>query len=309
MKNNLLRIATRKSQLALWQAKFIKQQLQKNFPDLNIDLIPIHTHADKHLDTPLFKIGGKGLFVKELEEALLNNDADIAVHSVKDVPSVLPVGLELAVFCKRADPRDTFISKKFTSLCSMPLGATVGTSSLRRQCQIAKLRPDIHLESLRGNVDTRMTKIQNGLYDGIILAAAGLERLGLSNAIQEYFSTDVIIPAMGQGAIGIECRSDDVEIKKIILQLDDLMTRQCVEAERAMNKEFGGNCQTPVAGYAHIEGDQLYLQGMVGKPDGSLLLYAKGSGPFGDSETIGKTVAEKLFNQGAHEILSQYKSA
>jgi len=303
MLKNQIRIATRKSPLALWQAQFIKQQLQVLHPELNIEFVKIVTQADKFIHTPLSQMGGKGLFVKELEDALLQNHADIAVHSIKDLPSELPQELELAVFCKRDDPRDALISQKFLALKNLPPQAKVGTSSLRRQCQIAAIRPDLKLENLRGNVDTRLTKLKDGYYDAIVLAVAGLKRLQLEKTISEYFPTHEILPAMGQGAIGIECRKKDAATIDIIKKLDDLTTRQCITAERAMNKEFGGNCQTPVAGYATIINDQLTLQGLVGKVDGSLLLRATKTGHSDDAEKIGKDVACNLIEQGALEIL------
>lgn len=303
MSKNHLRIATRKSPLALWQAQFIKKQLQILYPELNIELVKIMTQADKFIHTPLSQMGGKGLFVKELEDALLKQHADIAVHSIKDLPSELPAELELAVFCKRDDPRDALISQKFLALKNLPSQAKVGTSSLRRQCQIAAIRPDLKLENLRGNVDTRLTKLKENHYDAIVLAVAGLKRLQLEQAISEYFPTHDILPAIGQGAIGIECRKDDNDTFNIIKKLDDLTTRQCITAERAMNKEFGGNCQTPVAGYATIINNQLILQGLVGKADGSLILRATKTGVPHDAEIIGNHVAQALFTQGAEEIL------
>lgn len=305
MKQRIIRIATRKSPLALWQANHIKQALQKIYPDIEIELIGMLTQADKLLSTPLAKIGGKGLFVKELENALLEQRADIAVHSIKDLPAQLPAELMLAVICEREDPRDVFVTEKQASLAELPVSAIIGTSSLRRQCQLLALRPDIITENLRGNVETRLQKLIEKKFDAIVLAAAGLKRLHQTNMIQEYFNPEKFIPAIGQGAIGIECREQDMQIRELIAVLDHLPTRYCVTAERAMNFQFGGNCQIPVAAYAMLKQDRLQIQAMIGKPDGSLILKSFKTGEPVDAEMLGYQVAEDLFAQGAREILQE----
>ena len=303
MKKNLIRIATRKSPLAIWQAETIQQALLTFYPDLTVTLVPLLTVADKFMDTPLAKIGGKGLFVKELENALLENQADIAVHSIKDLPAELPEKLMLAVICEREDPRDTFIATHFEHLAELPQAAVLGTSSLRRQCQIAALRPDLKFVNLRGNVGTRLQKLQQGNFDAIILAAAGLKRLNEEKMIREYFSVEKIIPAIGQGAIGIECRSEDHKTRELIAVLDDLPTRHCVLAERAMNAKFGGNCQIPIAAHAVIIKEQLHIHGMVGKIDGSEILRSFRSGKISEAEQLGSALADDLFTLGAAKIL------
>lgn len=304
MKKKLIRIATRKSPLAIWQAEYIQQALLSIYPDLQIELIGMQTIADKFLDTPLSKIGGKGLFVKELETALLENSADIAVHSIKDLPAEFPPNLMLATICEREDPRDVFIANRFENLESLPLGACLGTSSLRRQCQIAHLRPDLNFKNLRGNVGTRLQKLEHGEFDAIILAAAGIKRLQQEKKIRQYFPADKIIPAIGQGAIGIECRENDLPTQQLISVLDDLPTRHCITAERAMNAQFGGNCQIPIAAHAIIANNELHIHAMVGKVDGSEILRSYKKGRITDTEQLGIAVAEDLFAQGARKILA-----
>lgn len=300
-----LRIATRNSSLALWQANFIKSSLLKHYPDLNIQLISMLTKADRFLNMPLQKIGGKGLFVKELEQALISKNADIAVHSIKDLPAELPDALILSVVCQREDPRDVLVSNRFENFKTLPLEAIIGTSSLRRQCQLKKIRPDLIMENLRGNVDSRLKKMQEKNYAGIILAAAGLKRLNEENKITYFFSTDEMIPAIGQGAIGIECRKDDEETIKLISVLEDLPTRLSITAERAMNAQFGGNCQIPIAAHATIHQNELFIRGMVGKEDGSEILYAEKKGDAQQAENIGIALAEDLIAQGAYKILNK----
>lgn len=302
MNKTLLRIATRQSALALWQANHIKLQLLTLHPHLKIELIGITTSGDKTLDTPLNKMGGKGLFVKELENALLAGEADIAVHSMKDVPMELPAGLIIPVICEREDPRDAFISKNYPNLASLPSNSIVGTSSLRRSCQLQAVRPDLIIQPLRGNVDTRIRQLDEGKFDAIILAAAGLLRLGLKNRISECF--DSFLPAAGQGALGIECRSGDSDIMKIIAPLNHFPTFYCVSAERAMTRRLGGSCQVPIAAYATINQDQLTLQGLVGHPDGSLLLQSQSQASVHEAEKLGEHVAEDLLMKGAREILA-----
>lgn len=296
-----IRIATRKSALALWQAEYVKARLEQAHPGLKVSLVPMVSRGDKLLDAPLAKIGGKGLFVKELETALLENEADIAVHSMKDVPMDFPEGLGLFCICEREDPRDAFVSNTYDSLDALPLGSVVGTSSLRRQAQLLARRPDLKIHFLRGNVNTRLAKLDAGEYDAIILAAAGLIRLGFEARIRASISVDDSLPAGGQGAVGIECRTADAEIHALLAPLHHAETAARVTAERALNKRLNGGCQVPIACYALREGEQLWLRGLVGQPDGGLLLRAEGRGS--DAEALGVQVAEQLLAQGAEAIL------
>ncbi|NHC10895.1 hydroxymethylbilane synthase [Stutzerimonas degradans] len=298
-----IRIATRKSALALWQAEYVKARLEAAHPDLTVSLVPMVSRGDKLLDAPLAKIGGKGLFVKELETALLENEADIAVHSMKDVPMEFPAGLGLYCICEREDPRDAFVSNTYDSLDALPAGAVVGTSSLRRQAQLLARRPDLKIQFLRGNVNTRLAKLDAGEYDAIILAAAGLIRLGFGERIRSSIGVDESLPAGGQGAVGIECRSADSEVHQLLACLNDSATATRVTAERALNKRLNGGCQVPIACYAVLEGEQLWLRGLVGQPDGSLLLRAEGRAPAAEAEKLGVRVAEDLLAQGAERIL------
>lgn len=299
-----IRIATRKSALALWQAEYVKACLEQAHPGLLVSLVPMVSRGDKLLDAPLAKIGGKGLFVKELETALLDNEADIAVHSMKDVPMDFPEGLGLFCICEREDPRDAFVSNTFASLDELPAGSVVGTSSLRRQAQLLALRPDLKIHFLRGNVNTRLAKLDAGEYDAIILAAAGLIRLGFGSRIRASISVEASLPAGGQGAVGIECRSADAEIHALLAPLHHRETALRVTAERALNKHLNGGCQVPIACYALLEDEQLWLRGLVGQPDGGLLLRAEGRAPAADAETLGVQVAEALLAQGANAILA-----
>ena len=299
-----IRIATRKSALALWQAEYVKACLEQAHPGLLVSLVPMVSRGDKLLDAPLAKIGGKGLFVKELETALLENEADIAVHSMKDVPMDFPEGLGLFCICEREDPRDAFVSNTFASLDELPAGSVVGTSSLRRQAQLLALRPDLKIHFLRGNVNTRLAKLDAGEYDAIILAAAGLIRLGFGARIRASISVEASLPAGGQGAVGIECRSADAEIHALLAPLHHRETALRVTAERALNKHLNGGCQVPIACYALLEDEQLWLRGLVGQPDGGLLLRAEGRAPAADAETLGVQVAEALLAQGANAILA-----
>lgn len=298
-----IRIATRKSALALWQAEYVKARLEAAHPDLTVSLVPMVSRGDKLLDAPLAKIGGKGLFVKELETALLENEADIAVHSMKDVPMEFPAGLGLYCICEREDPRDAFVSNTYDSLDALPAGAVVGTSSLRRQAQLLAHRPDLKIQFLRGNVNTRLAKLDAGEYDAIILAAAGLIRLGFGERIRSSIGVDESLPAGGQGAVGIECRSADSEVHQLLACLNDSATATRVTAERALNKRLNGGCQVPIACYAVLEGEQLWLRGLVGQPDGSLLLRAEGRAPAAEADALGVRVAEDLLAQGAERIL------
>jgi hydroxymethylbilane synthase len=302
-----LKIATRESPLALWQAEHIRAQLQQVHPGLEVELLGMTTRADQWLQTPLAKIGGKGLFVKELEEAMLRGEADLAVHSMKDVPMDFPEGLKLETICEREDPRDAFVSNNFASFEELPEGAVLGTSSLRRQCQLMQIRPDLQVKSLRGNVNTRLRKLDEGEFDAIILASAGLQRLGFFSRITQYLETDICMPAGGQGAIGIEIRSEDDELAEILLPLAHSESTICVSAERAMNQHLNGGCQVPIAGYARLIGegsDKVRLQGLVGDASGETILRAEAEGAVEDAVKIGVEVAEQLLQQGAGEILA-----
>lgn len=307
MKNasQTIRIATRQSPLALWQAEFVKAELLKHHPALKIDLVGFTTRGDKILDSSLSKIGGKGLFVKELEQALLAGDADIAVHSMKDVPMEFPEGLGLSTICEREDSRDALVSSRQQNFSALPLGAVVGTSSLRRQCQIKHWRPDLQIRDLRGNVQTRLKKLDAGEFDAIILAAAGLNRLGLQARITEYLADTVSLPAGGQGAVGIETRTNDERIHELLKPLNHPDTALCVTAERAMNCRLQGGCQVPIAGYAIKEGSQLWLRGLVGTVNGSNILRAEQRGSMEHAEALGIQVAEQLLQQGADRILAE----
>jgi len=306
----VLRIATRKSALALWQAEFVKSELERFHPELTVELVPMSTQGDKILDTPLAKIGGKGLFVKELEQAMLDGRADIAVHSMKDVPVDFPEGLALHTICEREDPRDAFVSNTYKTIDELPKGAIVGTSSLRRQCQIKALRPDLEIRDLRGNVNTRLAKLDDGQYDAIILAAAGLIRLEMPERISDFISADISLPANGQGAVGIECRIDDEATKAFLSLLEHNETRMRVLAERAMNRKLQGGCQVPIGAYAEIEGDNLSLRGLVGAIDGSVILQDSVSGSVAQAEELGEQLADSLLAQGADKILAEvYRNA
>jgi hydroxymethylbilane synthase len=304
----VLRIATRKSALALWQAEFVKAELEKFHPTLTVELVPMITKGDIILDTPLAKIGGKGLFVKELEQAMLDGRADIAVHSMKDVPVDFPEGLGLHVICEREDPRDAFVSNTYENLNALPQGAIVGTSSLRRQCQIKALRPDLDIRDLRGNVNTRLAKLDEGQYDAIILAAAGLIRLEMPERIAQYIAAETSLPANGQGAVGIECRNDDDATKVLLAPLEHSPTRIRVVAERAMNRKLQGGCQVPIGAYAEIEGEQLTLRGLVGAVDGSEILKQSVAGHVDQAEQLGEQLADRLLALGADKILAQVYS-
>jgi hydroxymethylbilane synthase len=303
LKGNPLRIATRKSPLALWQAHHVRDALCRAHPRLQVELVEMTTQGDKILDTPLAKIGGKGLFVKELEQGLLEKRADIAVHSMKDVPVILPDGLHLPVILAREDPRDAFVSEKYAHLDELPRGAVVGTSSLRRQCQILARRPDLQIRSLRGNVGTRLSKLDAGEYDAIVLASAGLRRLDMEQRIRALLEPEIMLPAIGQGAIGIECRQDDRYTLELIEILNDAETHCRVVAERALNARLEGGCQVPIAGYAELESERLSLRGLVGKPDGSEMVRGSIQGMADDAEALGELLAADLLAQGAGELL------
>lgn len=300
-----LRIATRQSPLALWQANFVKDALESHFPELSVELVTMVTKGDIILDTPLAKIGGKGLFVKELESALLEHRADLAVHSMKDVPMEFPEGLGLAVICEREDPRDAFVSNQYTQLDSLPNGAVVGTSSLRRQAQLSAKYPHLVIKSLRGNVGTRLSKLDNGEYDAIILASAGLIRLGLSGRIRHFIEPGVVLPACGQGAVGIETRLDDEEVLSYVRVLNHAETAYCVMAERAMNTRLQGGCQVPIGGFATLEHGRVSLRALVGRLDGSEIIRAEGEALADSAEQLGVRIAEQLLAQGADQILAE----
>ncbi|MEX2367124.1 MAG: hydroxymethylbilane synthase [Pseudohongiellaceae bacterium] len=305
MISKVLRIATRQSPLAMWQAKHIQSRLQKAHPGLSVELLPMTTRGDRILDAPLAKVGGKGLFIKELEVALLENRADIAVHSMKDVPMEFPPGLHLPVICEREDYRDAFVSERHDSFEDLPQGAVVGSSSLRRQCQLRAVRPDIKISDLRGNVNTRLKKLEAGEFDAIILAAAGLKRLGMQGRIKQYLSPELCLPAGGQGAIGIECRTEDEGIMAMIKVLNSTEATFTVGAERAMNARLNGGCQVPIACLAELDSssNRLKLRGLVGDPSGLTILTSVRNGNAFEADKIGIAVAEELLSQGAGKIL------
>lgn len=298
----ILRIATRKSQLALWQANHVRERLLEHHPRLRVDLVKITTQGDKVLDTPLARVGGKGLFIKELEQALLDGRAELAVHSMKDLTVSLPEGLHIAAVCQREDPRDAFVSNSNTDLAQLPAGSRVGTSSLRRQCQLRAAFPSLKMIDLRGNVNTRLRKLDAEEFDAVILAAAGLKRLGLRDRIRTYIEPDQMLPAAGQGAIGVECRIDH-DVNALLAPLDHLVTRQCVHAERAVNEHLEGGCQVPIGGYAKVIGDSLHLRALVGYPDGRAIIRGEIRGPADQPEALGQKLAADLIDQGAQEIL------
>jgi len=304
MSPKTIRIATRKSPLAMWQAEHVAAELKRIHPGLQVELLGMRTQGDKILDTPLAKIGGKGLFIKELEQGMLEGQADIAVHSMKDVPVELPAGLHLAVIMQREDPRDAFVSNAFANFNELPEEARVGTSSLRRQCQLLEARPDLEVKTLRGNVNTRLRKLDDGEYDAIILASAGLIRLGFESRIRAKIGPELSLPAIGQGAVGIECRADDAEINALIAPLHDAQTACCVRAERALNLRLNGGCQVPIAGYAMLESGHLWLRGLVGEPDGSRIVRGEVEGTCEEAEQMGSGLAERLLEWGADEILA-----
>lgn len=300
-----LRIATRKSPLALWQAEHVAALLRENFADLDVELLPMSTQGDKLLDAPLAKVGGKGLFIKELEHALLAGAADIAVHSLKDVPVEIPAGLTLPVFLARGDPRDGLVCNHHDALAALPPGARIGTSSLRRKCQLLAARPDLHVDTVRGGVQTRLAKLDKGDFDALILAVAGLQRLGMAERVSEVLEPDVMLPAVGQGVLGIECRQGDERIESLIASLNDADCAARVSAERAMNHKLGGGCQVPIAAYAELDGGQLELRALVASIDGRRVLRARGRAPREQGERLGRSLAEELLSQGADAILAE----
>lgn len=298
-----IRIATRKSPLALWQAEEVSRQLKLHHPGIVIELVKIVSKGDKFLDAPLAKVGGKGLFVKELEQSMLDGDADIAVHSMKDVPMEFPPGLHLPVIMEREDPRDAFVSNQYQSLSDLPDNARIGTSSLRRQLQIKEAMPNAEMLDLRGNVNSRLEKLDRGDFDAIILASAGLIRLGFQGRISSNIEPEQSLPAIGQGAVGIECRENDQAMLELLLPLNHPQTHTRLKAERAMNHRLNGGCQVPIAGYATLQDDELYLRGLVGRPDGSEVVRGDIRGSAAEAEHLGLQLAEQLLAQGAEVIL------
>jgi hydroxymethylbilane synthase len=299
-------IATRGSKLALWQAEWVRSQLMKLNPSLDVELLKIKTTGDKITDVPLAQVGGKGLFVKEIEEAMLRGEADLAVHSMKDVPTELPPGLHLGAILVREDPRDAFISRgNKVSFNGLPSGANIGTSSLRRSCQLKSLRPDLTITSLRGNLDTRLRKLDEGQFDAIILASAGVKRLGFEGRITEILEPEVSLPAIGQGAVGIECRKDDEFINGLIGQLNHRETAICVRAERAFLKKLEGGCQVPIAAHARLTDGKITMEGLVGSVSGDRIVRGRDEGSPDEPEALGTRVAEDLLRRGADRILSE----
>ena len=305
----VITIVTRESRLAMWQAHHIRDRLSALYPNMTVKIIGTTTRGDQILDQSLSKIGGKGLFVKELEVALHNGSADIAVHSLKDVPMNLPDGFALACVTARENAQDAFISNQYASLEDLPAGAVVGTSSLRREAMLKKRYPHLKVHSLRGNLDTRLRKLDEGQYDAIILAAAGLKRLELQSRIRQLLPAETSLPANGQGALGIECRPNDAELLALLAPLAHPATALCVRAERAMNRALQGGCQVPIGAYAELHGDDVWLRGLVGSPDGQQILRAERQGPAATAEQLGQSVAEQLLAMGADKILREVYSA
>lgn len=302
---NTLKIATRKSPLALWQAEHVKKRLEQTHSDLTVELVSMTTEGDRFLDAPLVAVGGKGLFIKELEAALLEGRADIAVHSMKDVTIDLPEELALPVIMEREDTRDVFISNSYEKIEDLPATAILGTSSLRRQSQVKALYPEIELKDLRGNVGTRLGKLDNGEYDGILLAAAGILRLGMPERITQFLPHDLLLPAIGQGAIGIECRAGDDVVEKLIAPLNDEVTSLCVQTERAFSRRLFGGCQLPIAGQAMIGGDEVILNGLIARVDGSDVIQSEQKGSIDEIDSIGTSLAETLLDRGGDKILQE----
>ena len=300
-----LRIVTRESPLALWQAQFVRARLQDMHPGLNVGIKTVKTLADRFLHKSLAQMGGKGVFVKELEQALMNDEADLAVHSMKDVTVDLPAGLSITVIMQREDPRDVLIANRYSSLDELPSGAKIGTSSLRRQCQLNAAYPGLALQDIRGNVGSRLKKLDNGTYDALILAAAGMKRLGKEDRISFYLDVDVMLPAIGQGALGIETRTDDVRVLRLVRPLNHEPTRLCVSAERALSRTLYGGCHLPLAAYAEISGAALSMTALVGYPDGSRVVKNRISGAADQGEKLGHELGDQLLQMGAREILAE----
>ena len=301
----IIKIGTRKSMLALWQSNWIKGMIEERYPDVTVELVRIVTKGDKIVDVPLAKVGGKGLFVKEIEEALLNGEADIAVHSMKDVPTVLPEELHIGIITKRQDPRDAFVSNKYKALDELPQGAKIGTSSLRRKSQLHRTRPDLVIEDLRGNLDTRIKKLDDGLFDAIILAAAGMRRLGWENRITRCFTSEEMLPAIAQGAVGIELRKKDTDLLNALSFMHDEETAITVTAERAFLTRLEGGCQVPIGGFGQLRDGKLTFTGLIAAVDGSRILMETTIGEPAEAEAIGLETAEKLLAKGGGEILAE----
>jgi hydroxymethylbilane synthase len=301
-----LRIATRKSPLALWQANYVGQTIQTIWPTIQIELIPLVTSGDKFQKDKLLMVGGKGLFVKELEEALLDNRADLAVHSMKDMPVDLPLGLSLTTICKRHSPWDALVSQSHAQLERLPKGAIIGTSSLRRESQLRAYRPDLRIKTLRGNINTRLDQLRQGQYDAIILAAAGLERLGMEETISELLPEEIMLPACGQGALGIECRTEDTQLHALLAPLNDELTAMCVHSERVVNAKLGGNCHVPLAVFCSLQADgQLALRAKVLSLDGQTIIQTSQSGSLSQALVLAANCATTLLNSGAEDLLAQ----
>ncbi|ANN66427.1 hydroxymethylbilane synthase [Bordetella bronchialis] len=303
-----LTIATRASRLALWQAEHVRGRLQALYPSCTVELLTLTTRGDQILDRTLSKVGGKGLFVKELENALLDGRADLAVHSLKDVPIDLQAPFELCAMLERADPRDAFVSNRYAGLQDLPDGAVVGTSSLRRESQIRARYPKLVVQPLRGNLDTRLAKLDAGGYDAIVLAVVGLERLGLGGRIRSILQPESSLPAAGQGALGIEIRADRHDVREWLAPLASARTTACVTAERTVSRVLGGSCQVPLAAYATIDGDVLRLRALVASVDGRQVVHAEASGPAAQAERIGAAAARELLDKGADAILADLAS-
>jgi hydroxymethylbilane synthase len=298
-----LRIATRESRLALWQAEHVATLLCRHHNGLTVELVPMTTRGDQVLDRTLAKIGGKGLFIKELETAMLDGRADIAVHSMKDVPAELPGGFAIAAVLEREDPRDALVSPQYLRIEDIPAGSVVGTSSLRRQAQLQHARPDLKVEPVRGNVETRLKKLDQGSFAAILLAAAGLKRLRLAHRIAGFLPCSVSLPAVGQGAIGIECLADNAGAAGLVAALDHVETHRCVDAERAFAGGLGASCESPVAGFAEVAGDELFLRGLVAMRDGASVLRGEIRGPVAEAQSLGARLAQQLFERGAAALL------
>jgi hydroxymethylbilane synthase len=308
MTRQLLRIATRKSQLALWQAEHVAERLRTAHPDLDVELVPMSTKGDQILDRSLAAIGGKGLFIKELEVAIEEGRADLAVHSMKDVPPNVPEGFVIGAVLERADPRDAFVATRFTRLDDLPGGARVGTSSLRRQAQLLAARPDLHIEGLRGNVNTRMKRLDDGELDAILLACAGLERLGWQARITARLDPALYLPAVSQGVIGVECRADDAATLLRLRVLEHAPTRTAMDAERAFSGHLGGSCQSPIAAHASVENGILTLDGLVAEPDGTRVLRDRIGGPAAAPRALGETLADRILAAGAGPLLERLRA-
>lgn len=299
-----IRIATRKSPLAVWQAEYVADRLRAEYPGLEVELVKMSTRGDKILDAPLARIGGKGLFLKELEQGLLEGRADLAVHSMKDVPAEVTPKLHIPVIPPRADPRDAFLARDCHSVAELPHGARVGSASLRRQCQLRAARPDLVVETLRGSVNTRLQKLEDGAFDAIILAASGLQRLGLEGHVTRYLPPEESLPAVGQGALGIQCRVGDSAVERLVAPLDHAPSHTRVTAERALNRELEGSCQVPIAAYAELDGDALHLRALVGAPSGDPVIRGETRGGAGDAELLGTRLGRDLLERGAREVLA-----